>query len=264
MLIFLRTFRITILVLLTLALIPIQAFILILRLPYVQALPLLYHRLVARILKLDLIVTGEVSKNKPILFIANHSSWVDIVVLSSLAPVSFVAKSEISLWPGVSLLAKLQSTVFVIRSRQQAAESRSAISKRLSDGDNIVLFAEGTSADGNHVLPFKSSLFAAAEIESEGEYPAIQSISIAYTHLNHLPLGRRARHQVAWYGKMPLGRHIWSILGQGHVGVSVAVHPPVSFSDFSSRKELSNYCYKIVSSSHGKALYGRNEGLSAS
>lgn len=257
MLIPLRVARLAILLVWTVGLIPFQVAALILRLPAARTIPVMYHRGVAWVLRLAVDIEGSPANPGPVLFAANHSSWLDIVVLSGLSPVNFVAKSEIARWPGVSILAKLQRSVFVVRSRSQAGTSRSAIGARLAAGDNIVLFAEGTAADGNHVLLFKTSLFAAAEAGDDRQPPLVQPVSIAYTHLNHMPLGRRGRHQVAWYGRMRLGKHLWNLLGQGEIRAAVTLHPPVRLSGFASRKELAAYCYRMVAASHADALSGR-------
>ena len=253
----LRVYRAALLVAWTLALLPIQTAALMLRLQAARRIPVLYHRGVARVLRVAVVIEGAVAHPPPVLFVANHSSWLDIVVLSSLAPVSFIAKSEIARWPGVSILAKLQRSVFVVRRPGQAGNSLALVRRRLAAGDNLVLFGEGTSADGNHVLPFKSALFAAAEDGDGGAEPLVQPVSIAYTHLNHLPLGRRARHRVAWYGRMPLGRHFWRLLGQGQVRVAVTLHPAVRIDAFASRKELAAHCRRQIAASHAAALSGR-------
>lgn len=253
----LRVVRLVLLFIWTLCLLPVLVVALSLGLPAARTIPLHYHRGVARVLRLAIDTDGVPSRPGPVLFVANHSSWLDIVVLSALAPVSFVAKSEIAHWPGVSIFARLQRTVFVVRHRRQTATSRSAIGARLAAGDNIVLFAEGTAADGNRVLPFKTSLFAAAEGGDFSPSPLIQPVSIAYTHLNHMPLGRRARHHVAWYGRMSLGKHLWHLLGQGEVRIAVTIHPAVRISDFASRKELGAHCHRLVAASHAEAISGR-------
>ena len=81
-----------------------------------------------------------------------------------VAPVSFVAKQEVASWPFVSWLAKLQRSVFVDRNRRnEVGDKANEILERLAGGDHIVLFAEGTSSDGNSVVPFKTALFAAAK-----------------------------------------------------------------------------------------------------
>ena len=141
-----------------------------------------------RLVGVRLKVEGEVAKGRPVLLVANHTSWLDIPVLSAVAPVSFVAKKEVSRWPFVSALARLQRSVFVDRERRSAVgASTSEILARLNAGDAIVLFAEGTSSDGNRVLPFKSSLFAAAKppdrLAPEPSEAVVQTLSIVYMRL---------------------------------------------------------------------------------
>ena len=153
------------------------------------------------------------------LLISNHVSWLDITVLSAVAPVSFVAKQEVASWPFVSWLAKLQRSVFVDRNRRnEVGDKANEILERLAGGDHIVLFAEGTSSDGNSVVPFKTPLFAAAKPTGGAPMGAkvwAQTLALTYTKLYGLPLCRRGRHVVAWYGDMDLASHAWRLLGLG-------------------------------------------------
>ena len=109
-------------------------------------------------------VVGEPVRDRAVLFVSNHVSWVDILVIGSVAPVAFVAKSEVANWPLVGITARLQRTVFVDRTRrQQTGDAIAEIVKRLAGGTSVVLFAEGTSSDGNRVLPFRSALVGAVQ-----------------------------------------------------------------------------------------------------
>ena len=109
-------------------------------------------------------VDGSVAREHGVLLISNHVSWLDITVLSAVAPVSFVAKQEVASWPFVKWLAKLQRSVFVDRTRRsEVTDKANEILSRLEAGDHVVLFAEGTSSDGNSVVPFKTPLFAAVK-----------------------------------------------------------------------------------------------------
>src|SRR5690606_36949826 len=141
-------------------------------------------------------------------------------------------------WPFFGWLAKLQRTVFVERRAARTAVHRDELSERLSRGDNLVLFAEGTSSDGNRVLPFKSAFFAAAEPLPDGRMPLVQPVSIAYTRLGGMPLGRRMRHLYAWYGDMSLLPHLWRVLTSGRGTVEVEFHAPVTLDQFRNRKQL--------------------------
>ena len=129
-----------------------------------KVLPFRFHRIMARVLGMRIKVTGRIAEGGGVLIAANHTSWLDIVTLSTIGPVSFAAKSQVSTWPIFATLSKLQETIFIVREkRSKTAEHRDTIIGRLAQGDNIVLFPEGTSSDGNSVLPFKSALMSAAE-----------------------------------------------------------------------------------------------------
>jgi 1-acyl-sn-glycerol-3-phosphate acyltransferase len=112
----------------------------------------------------------------------------------------------------------------------------------LNAGDTLVLFAEGTSSDGNRVLPFKTSLFAAAK-PPRGRMAAVpgtvvQTLAIVYTHLHGVPLGRADRPLVGWYGDMVMGSHAWELLKAGPLDVAVRLGPAVPLDSFADRKEL--------------------------
>ena len=193
----------------TLPLMPIQAILIKAWPKGARWFPHWYHRQVCRLLGIRVRVEGALEGELPVLLVANHTSWLDIPVISAAAPVSFVAKKEVGSWPFVSWLARLQRTVFVDRTRRSAIGSTAnEMIGRLQSGDTLVLFAEGTSSDGNRVLPFKTSLLAAAKpSKGTGGEPSpavVQTLAIVYTHLHGLPLGRADRPIVGWYGDMEM------------------------------------------------------------
>lgn len=97
------------------------------------------------------------------LFVANHVSWADIHALNSLIPVRFVAKLEIKDWPIFGYLVKKSGTIFINRTRQRdAARVLKVVTQAIKLGDNLCVFPEGTTTDGQQVLPFKSSLIQSA------------------------------------------------------------------------------------------------------
>jgi 1-acyl-sn-glycerol-3-phosphate acyltransferase len=253
----LRLFRLTLYMSLTALLMPVQALLLALGSPLAAALPRAYHRICWRILGFRVEVKGALSDRHPALFIANHVSYLDITILGGLIKGSFIAKAEVSRWPLFGTLARLQRTVFVDRRPPKAKAQGSQIARRLAAGDDLVLFPEGTSGDGMRVLPFKSALFGVAEMVSGDRPIVLQPVSIAYTRLNGLPMGRLYRPWVAWYGDMELASHLWAVLGLGTITVSVEFHPPVAAAAYASRKALSEACHGIVSRGVAAALSGR-------
>ena len=198
---------------------------------YARTFPHWYHRQVCRIVGIRLNIEGEVADEQGVLLIANHVSWLDITVLSAVAPVSFVAKQEVASWPFVSWLAKLQRSVFVDRTRRnEVGDKANEILDRLAGGDHVVLFAEGTSSDGNSVVPFKTALFAAAKPVGGAPWATRswrKRSRSPITKLYGLPLCRRGRPVVAWYGDMDMASHAWKLLGLGPLDAYIRIGPPV-------------------------------------
>lgn len=254
---YLGFFRLTLYALVTLILTPMQVLTLLVAPRIWWALPFLYHRLCCRIMGLRVRVIGKPAKARPALFVSNHVSYLDIPVLGSVIPVSFVAKAEVAQWPGYGWLAKLQRTVFVDRRRNTTHRQRDTIQVRLSTGDALVLFPEGTSNDGNRILPFRSALLSVAEAAPADRPLVVQPVSIAYTSVNGVALGWGLRPLVAWYGGMELGGHLWRFSRLGLVEVVVQFHEEARLGDFPSRKELTRHCQEAVAGGVDRALGGR-------
>lgn len=244
----------------TLPLMPVQALLLKVSPAAARRFPNWYHRNVCRILGVKLKIEGQVVDDKPVLLVCNHTSWLDIPVLSAVAPVSFVAKLEVGSWPFVSALARLQRSVFVDRTRRQATgDAASEIMKRLKLGDTIVLFAEGTSSDGNRVLPFKTSLFGAVSGQGatgNGDV-VVQTAAVVYTHLRGVPLTRADRPRIGWYGDMEMTSHAWGVLKSGPITATIKISPPVPLSEFKDRKDLALKTERAVRSAVLGILRGR-------
>ena len=243
---------------------PVQIAALALKSRFAIRFPVFYHRMCLRIIGMNVIPRGRIAAPRPVLFVANHCSYLDIMVLGALIPGSFVAKQEVAGWPLFGLLAKLQRTVFVDRTaRRQVAAQRSEIETRLAAGENLILFPEGTSDNGSRVLPFKSALLAAAETPINGRHPLVQPVSIVYTRLDGIPMGRALRPFFAWYGDMVLFPHLWRALGLGHATVEVVFHDAVTVEDFPSRKALTDHCRSAIARGMESALAGRLADASA-
>ena len=230
---------------LTLPLMPLQLLFLRTGSRFARTFPHWYHRQVCRIIGIKLHVEGDIARDSGVLLISNHVSWLDITVLSAMAPVSFVAKQEVSTWPFVSWLAKLQRSVFIDRNRRSEVSGKAnEILSRLDSVDHIVLFAEGTSSDGNGVFPFKTALFAAVKPNGETsrhDDVCVQTLALTYSKLYGLPLCRRGRHLVAWYGDMDLASHAWRLLGLGPLDAHIRIGEPVPLDEFQDRKALARY-----------------------
>ena len=227
----------------TLPLMPLQQLFVWLWPRMARRFPMHYHRVVCRILGIRVKIVGAPPSEGPVLIACNHVSWLDIMVLSSLAPLSFVAKREVNGWPFFGALARLQRTVFVDRARRHATgDSRDEMQERLKAGDILVLFAEGTSSDGHRVLPFKSAFFGAAEFPGV----LVQPVTLAYGGHRNLPMTGRLRPLYAWYGDMELPPHLWEALATGPIEVTVVCHPALSLGGEVTRKHLAAHAEQLV------------------
>jgi 1-acyl-sn-glycerol-3-phosphate acyltransferase len=219
-----------------------------------------YYRVLIRILGIRVRVSGAMVRNRAVLLVSNHVSWADILVIGSVAPLAFVSKSEIAKWPLVGVTAKLQRTVFVDRGkRHQTGDAIAEIVSRLASGTTIVLFAEGTSSDGNHVLPFRSALVGAVkEAGSRSEAGIIvQPMSICYTRINGVPMGRQHRPLIAWYGDLDFMPHIKTLMDRGAVDAVVSFGEPITADGSTDRKAMTRTLEDAVRSITATTLRGR-------
>lgn len=242
----------------TLLLLPIQLFAM--RTGWIRdgRVPRLWHRLAARVLGLRVRTHGRIAERRPLLIAANHVSWSDIVVLGSIAEVHFVAKSEMAGWPILGTFARLQRSVFVEREmRRKSGDQARELSARLANGDPMVLFAEGTTGPGSGVMPFKSTLFGAAQMALQnlpGDSVLVQPVAIAYTRLYGLPMSGRERAEIAWIGDTPLVPHLKSLFARRAMDVEVYFGEPVLFASGNDRKAVTREVESSVRTMLAKAL----------
>lgn len=222
--------------------------------------PRFWHGLICRALGIRVHVKGRLAEGRPLLIASNHVSWTDVMVLGSIAPVHFIARGDLAGWPVMGTLSKLARTVFIDRERRSAApEQARQIADRLSSGDPMVLFAEGTCGDGNHLLPFKTTLFAAAQLALDampGDSVLIQPAAIVYKRLHGIPTGRRERAALAWIGDVDLLPHLRSVLAIGAIDVEVHLGEPVPFTAGSNRKEVARRVEAEVRAMAAAAIRG--------
>jgi 1-acyl-sn-glycerol-3-phosphate acyltransferase len=255
-------FSLGVITIVSLALIPVQWLAVRRQWPLRRRIPSSYHRFVCRVLGIRITEIGRRMAEHPLLIVSNHTSWLDISVITAVAPVVFVAKSEVANWPVFGLFAKLQRSVFVDRTRRHKTQDvNSEIAQRLAGGDPVLLFGEGTSSDGNRVLAFRTALVGAArDALAEAEHARrvwIQPLSIAYTGLLGLPLDRHARPRVAWYGGAAMWPHFSWLVAHGAVDVVVTWGEPLAYDEASDRKTVARQLEQAVRGLTVAALRGR-------
>lgn len=227
----------------TLVLLPFQLVGLALDWKIRRYLPRLWHRAACSLLGIRIHLHGSLDARRPLMLAVNHASWKDILVLGAVADVVFIAKSEVASWPVFGPLAKLQKTIFVAREeRRRAGDQVNEIAERMTAGEIVVLFPEGTTSDGNRVLEIKSSLFgaaAAAVPQVPGKVVHVQPVAVAYTRVYGMAMGRYHRPIAAWPGDIELVPHLIGVLKAGAIDVEVTFGDAIEFRPGDSRKVLS-------------------------
>jgi len=255
------------LVVVALLLLPFQLAGILLNNRLQRIVPTLFHRTACALIGVRITQVGERTRESPILLLSNHASWLDICVLGAVAPVVFVAKSEVANWPVFGWLAKLQRTIFVERERRhKAGDAARAMGDRLLGGDVVVLFPEGTSSDGIRILPFRSALIGAVHHtigdQTHHDRVTVQPVSIAYVRYGGVPVGRALRDKVAWYGETELVPHLMNLLSAGAVDVTVSWGDAVGYGMNADRKQIARDAEAAVRRMTARAL--RSPGVQPS
>lgn len=213
-----------------------------------------YWHGVARILGLQLRVVGRRATARPVLFVSNHLSWLDIIVLGAVLPGCFIAKGDIARWPVISWIARLGRTIFVSRNRAAVAREQKELQHRLAQGDNIILFPEGTTSDGNRVLPFASTFLTLASAPAK---PWVQPVTLVYDEIEGLPVRRGDRAEIAWYGDMDLAPHFWTLAKRRSLRATIFLNEPFPFGHYPNRKVLTAALEALISANAAALRQGR-------
>jgi 1-acyl-sn-glycerol-3-phosphate acyltransferase len=179
--------------------------------------------------------------------IANHVSYVDGIVLGSIFPILFVSKREVKRWPIVGQWNVLCGTIFINRQRKEEVGSLiEEMTLKLRQEANILLFPEGTSTDGQKLLPFQTVPLAAPLRSRSIIVPA----TITYKNIDDDPVTAANRDLICWYGDMDFVSHFWKLLALHSVEVLVTIQPNIEcfhYEDSSAgRKKLADDCYNRV------------------
>lgn len=228
--------------------------------------PMLFWSGFSRIMGIRVRVLGQLPSQtgrRPVLFVSNHTSWVDIPIVGGVLNGCFVAKGEVATWPLIGTVARVGRTVFVSRQRATTGKERDEMRARLDDGSNLILFPEGTSSDGSRTLPFRSSFLAIAEprhATDPARVPIIQPVSVVYDRLGGMPLGRASRVVFAWYGDMDIGSHFWGLGQRVGMRATVILHPVIDPHHLPDRKALAQTVWDVVAGSAADLRQNRAPG----
>lgn len=180
------------------------------------------------------------------MFVANHISWADIVSVAAVVDTDFVAKADVAGYPALGALAQRTGTIFIERERRsQAGTQMEAVRQRLLAGRRVLMFPEGTTSDGRGLLPFRSSLFAAADAAR-----AVQPVTIRYTAPDGGPLDPAVLDAIAWIGDEDMLPNA-AALARLRAGVAIHFHEPVAAAAFETRKALAEHCRTVMLGHYG-------------
>ncbi len=252
-------FVLCILLVIALVLLPFHVLGMVLGNRLQRDVPTLFHRLYCAVIGIRITQVGKLTTESPVLILSNHVSWSDISVLGAVAPVVFVAKSEVKSWPVFGWLARLQRTIFIERDRRnKTGEHARAMADRLLGGDTVLLFPEGTSSDGIRILPFRSALIGAVHhaigSSTHHDRVMVQPVSLAYVRYGGVPVGRALRDKVAWWGDMDLVPHLLGVLANGAVDVTVSWGEAIPYDMHADRKQIARDAEAAVRRMTARAL----------
>lgn len=182
------------------------------------------------------------------LIVANHLSYVDVLIMASLTPAVFVTSVELRNTLLLGQLARLSGSLFVERRKASGLRREiDAITGVLNQGFSVVLFPEGTTFNGDHVHPFKQSLFDAALKANCGVLP----VCLRYKRVNGQPLTASSRDAVLYYGGISFFEHFPRFLTLRSVEVKVSVLHPIPAVEDGSRKHLALLAHEAISAEYG-------------
>lgn len=242
--------------LLSLVVVPIQLLVLIFtKGPKAYIIPKFWHKGACTIFGIKINIIGTPYSSSQTIYLTNHLSYFDIVVLGSILKASFVAKEDVESWPVFGFLSHLQQTAFISRSREKARQVAGTLEHMIQQEKNLILFPEGTSTDGQNVRPFKSSLFSIA-FGKKGEQNTafkIQPITLHVHSANgHTIKSQDDRDIYAWHIDMttPMAKHLWGFAKTKGAEIDLLFHLPMDAKDYSERKTLAKACHDTVSKGH--------------
>lgn len=198
-----------------------------------QALACRWNLKFIQLLNIEQDIYGQPEEGN-LLMVANHISWKDILVLHSLYHTRFVAKREIEKWPLVGWISRKMGTLFINRSSvADVRQLTSRIADRLTQGEKVTLFPEGTTTDGSHIKSFYPGLFQAA-INAEAD---VQPVVIVYK------VDDKHSTDIPYFGDVSMLENLWTVIGFDRIVAEIHFTPRISAIG-KSRKEVSELAFQ--------------------
>jgi lyso-ornithine lipid O-acyltransferase len=186
------------------------------------------------------------------LVVANHLSYIDVLVIASVVPSLFITSVELGSTTVLGMLARLGGSIFV--ERRKATKLRQEIpiiSQALRAGLRVTLFPEGTTSNGSRVQPFKNSLFHAAILAQTDILP----LCLRYIGVNGKPLNMHNRDSVFYYGGATFFRHFPRLLSLTSIDVEIVPLKIILFREKVTRKELAIRAHEAISAAYHEDIF---------
>lgn len=237
---------------------------LIIKIPFLFILPSIRFRIISQwtrvcnrflrfMLRIKVIVEGDYSRlsERGNFIVSNHLSYLDGVILGSLFPVIYVSKSEVLKWPLFGWMTMTGDTIFIDRKRRfKSVDFVQEASLMLKRKVNVLVFPEGTSTDGEKLLPFQAIHFQ----PPLNARCSILPVVINYTKINKEEVNLNNRDKVCWYGQVKFYQHLLRALELGNIEARVVIYPKIDLANPSnsgySRKDLSFAIHKVISNNY--------------
>lgn len=210
-----------------------------------------------RLLRIHVTVSGQGGAMVPTtaLFVSNHLSYLDILVMSAHFPSLFITSMEVKQTPFLGLMADMGGSLFIERrTRKNIDREIDVIADALRQGFAVTLYPESTSTDGRSVLPLKRPLLKAAIVAGV----PVQPVVLAYRSIDGQPFGDGNRDRVCWYGDMSFLPHFLGLFTLREIQLELQVLPAVYPSPGDSRKDICNlidpeirHAYETLIGHHG-------------
>ncbi len=213
-------------------------------------LPQLWFGCLRRALGLRVEIVGTPRRTGGTLFVGNHISHFDIVLLGSLLRARFIAKDDMQRWPGMRVIGELAQTLFISRRRRDAANVAAHIAEQMRPDHDLVLFPEGTTSNGKQVATFKSSIFSLFAGGNDSGSPwTLQPFTLDIRSVDGRALADGGdRDGYAFHSDMAAGAHVSRFLRMSGAVVRVTFHAPLSIPPGTDRKALALKVQAIVAS----------------
>ncbi len=171
-----------------------------------------WHRRLLELMGIEVRIHGTVAEG-PVLFAANHVSWLDIAGLATVIDAGFIGKRELAHWPLIGFLITRGGTIYIDRGgRGAAANAIDAMSQRLQQGDRVAVFPEATTSPGDDIRRFHPRLFEAAR---RTDAP-VQPVALRYDD----PVA-------AFVDDVGFLRHLWRVLAAPRITLDISLLPPI-------------------------------------